>query len=190
VGFAGTTLTEKQWAALIVEEAHKLGFRMTPRQVAEGLGVREAEGFTASGAHIGPWEESSAFGTTAERLNYRASTRAALKSWKSSGESWWPAWGKWETAETEGAGPTRYKKFMGIATRAVRAGPGSAPAAAHPGLAASTEPAPAATSSSGSSSFGADLMHFGLIAVLVVGGVGMIGLGTTRVMGTAKGAPA
>jgi membrane-bound lytic murein transglycosylase B len=36
--------------------------------------------------------------------------------------------------------------------------------------------------------FAGDLMHIGLVAVLVLGGGAMIGLGTTRLLGTAKGA--
>jgi hypothetical protein len=56
------------------------------------------------------------------------------------------------------------------------------PAEAHPGLAAS----PQATATAGSSSTSGDLMHFGLVAALVLGGAGMIGLGATRMLGTAQ----
>jgi hypothetical protein len=50
-------------------------------------------------------------------------------------------------------------------------------------------PPPASTPSSeekGSGGFGGDLMHIGLVGVLVIGGVGMIGLGAMRMLGTAQ----
>src|ERR1700744_3710884 len=111
-GFGGTTLGRRAWAEIIVEEAHALGYKITARQLAEGLGVREAEGDAQEGAHIGPWAESDALGTTKQRLDYRESTRAALENWHSNGNDWWQAWGQWEEGETEGAGATRYKKHL------------------------------------------------------------------------------
>lgn len=185
-GFAGTTLSRKGWAELIAEEAKALGLHMTPRQLAEGLGVREAEGFTASGAHIGPWEESSAFagGSTAGRLNYRTSTRAALENWHGNGNSWWTAWGNYEKGETEGAGPTRYKRHLGVATAALRGvGSGPTPAESHPGNPARPAQTPS-TSTEGGGIFG-EAKHFALVAVLVLGGAAMIGMGTKRVFGGA-----
>lgn len=188
-GFGGTTLSRKQWAYLIAEEAHSLGYKLTARQLAEALGVREAEGDTAEGAHIGPWEEEVGFGTRKQRLDYRTSTRLALERWKSDGESWWPAWGKWETGESEGAGPTRYKRHLALARQALKhAGPapatGPAPRASSPGAQAAAA-APAASSSS-SGGLGGDLMHFGLVGVLVLGGTGFIGFGATRLLNSRK----
>lgn len=186
MGWAGTTLSRGQWAQLIAEEAKAMHLHMTPRQLAEGLGVREAEGDTEEGEHIGPWEESSAFGSTKQRLDYRASTRAALQNWAANGKSWWTAWGNFEKGETEGPGPTRYKRHLGVATAALR-GTSSAPSAAetHPGVVrAQASPPPAESSSS--SSIGGDLMHLGLVAALVLGGAAMIGLGATRMLGTAQ----
>jgi len=177
-GWAGTSLSRRGWAELIAEEAHELGLRITPRQLAEGLGVREAEGFTDEGEHIGPWEEEeSGFGSRAERLDYRTSTRLALERWSADGKSWWPAWGRWEKPETEGAGPTRYKRHLALATavlgkHALRV---KAPAAAaRPSTGVKT------ASPGGGGSIQEDFMHFGLVAILVLGGVVMIGLGTTR----------
>jgi transglycosylase-like protein with SLT domain len=45
---------------------------------------------------------------------------------------------------------------------------------------------PREASSTESSSFGGDLIHIGLVGVLVLGGVGMVGLGATRMLGTAQ----
>jgi hypothetical protein len=188
-GFGGTTLSRKQWAYLIAEEAHSLGYKLTARQLAEGLGVREAEGDTSEGAHIGPWEEEVGFGTRKQRLDYRTSTRLALQRWKSDGQTWWPAWGKWETGESEGAGPTRYKRHLALARQALRhvgsvppMGPG--PRASSPAAQAAAAETPVATVSGGGLS--SDLMHFGLVGVLVLGGTGFIGFGATRMLGSRK----
>lgn len=187
--FGGTGLSEAQWAQIIITEAHKLGYKITPRQVAEGLGVRAAEGFSATGGHIGPWQEEAGFGSTAERLNAHASTRLALQRWKSDGESWWPAWGNWERAEAAGPGPDRWRQYIGAATRAAQAGPGQTPAAAHPGLQGQPAPSePGEAGEQGSAGLSGDLMHFGLVGVLVLGGGAMIGLGATRMLGSARGA--
>jgi hypothetical protein len=43
-------------------------------------------------------------------------------------------------------------------------------------------------SSAGPGGFGGDLMHIGLVATLVIGGTAMVGLGVTRIFGTARGA--
>lgn len=62
---------------------------------------------------------------------------------------------------------------------------------AHPGRRApragarSRPSANSAGGSSGPSSFAGDLMHIGLVATLVLGGAAMIGVGVTRVFGTA-----
>jgi hypothetical protein len=177
-------LSHQEWAELIAEEARALQLHMTPRQLAEGLGVLEAESnfneWATSGAHIGPWEESSAFGSSSQRLNPRASTRAALRSWAASGKNWWPAWGNWETGETEGAGPTRYHKFLAIAEAALSGKP-SSPAA--PGSLQMVPSAPSA-------SLGSDLLHTGLVGVLVLGGLGLMGFGASRVIGGSKAAKA
>lgn len=47
----------------------------------------------------------------------------------------------------------------------------------------SSSPSPSFSSPGG---FSGELMHIGLVAALVLGGVAMIGLGTTRMLGTAK----
>jgi hypothetical protein len=179
-GWAGTSLSRKQWAELIAEEAHQLGYKLTPRQLAEALGVREAEGFSEEGEHIGPWEEEKSFGSTAARLNYKTSTRAALERWAGDGKSWWPGWGDWEKPETEGPGPSRYKRHLALAT-AVLAKRGVSSARA-PKIKASTAKHPPENAPPSPGSFGEDLMHFGLVALLVLGGVVMIGMGTTRLL--------
>lgn len=193
MGFGGTTLSRRGWAEIIAEEAHALGLSITPRQLAEGLGVREAEGNAQEGEHIGPWALSSAFahGSTSGRLSYRESTRAALQNWSENGKSWWPAWGKWETGETEGAGPTRYKRHLALATAVLaRHAVTSSPPAAARRRTRSTSTAATGAAPGGSSSGGiaGDFMHFGLVAVLVAGGVGMMGLGTTRLFHSGRAA--
>jgi hypothetical protein len=53
------------------------------------------------------------------------------------------------------------------------------------GKRASARSKPPSSSSSSSSGLGGDLMHIGLVGVLVLGGAAMIGLGATRILGTA-----
>jgi len=181
-------LSPEEWAQIIAEEAHALGVKMTPRQVAEGVGVVMSEsGGNASNlvqgpsGHIGGWSEEPGFGSTKERLDPRASTRAAIKNWKSNGKNWWQAWGQYEEGETEGAGPTRWPKYLAAAEAALKG--------AIVGPRSSGRQVPSETvstsSSGGSGGLSGDLMHVGLVAALVIGGAGMVGLGVTRVFGTA-----
>lgn len=177
-------LSSQQWADIIVQEARGMKIKMTPRQVAEGVGVVFAEsggdpsnfGQGASG-HIGAWAEEPSFGTTQQRLDPHASTRAALRDWLSNGKSWWPAWGKWEQEQSGRSGTTRYRDYLPVAEKAL--GAKATPAESHPGL----PPEEAGESSSGG--FGEQLMHIGLVGALVLGGAAMIGLGTTRLLGSA-----
>lgn len=187
-GFGGTTLSRRGWAELIAEEAHALGYKMTPRELAEGLGVREAEGNARSGAHEGPWAESQAFGSSQERLNYRSSTRAALKNWAENGKSWWTAWGDYETPEAEGAGPTRYKRHLALATAVLAKHHLTVRAPAATRKREGKSPSMNRPSEPGETSIQEDAMHFALVALLVIGGVVMIGLGTTRLFRSGKAA--
>lgn len=180
------TLSPAEWAQIIAEEARALHIKMTPKEIAEGVGIISYESsFNADNlvqgpsGHIGAWSESPDFGGTKERLDPRASTRAAIKNWASSGKSWWPAWGRWQAEQRPDgqAGSSQWKKYLGFAEHALGAGAS--------GGTASPSPRPRESSSSGSSGFGGDLLHIGLVGALVLGGVGMIGLGTTRMLGTA-----
>jgi hypothetical protein len=180
-GWAGTSLSRRQWAELIAGEAHELGYSMTPRQLAEALGVREAEGFTAEGEYIGPWEEEASFGSTKERLDYKTSTRAALKRWAKDGKSWWPGWGDWEKGEAEGEGPTRYKRHLALATTVLaRGSAGRARVASRSSTVSSPGSGATEAGSTAPSGIKGDVLHFGLVAALVTGGVALMGLGTTR----------
>jgi len=176
-------LAPGEWAQLFAEEAASLGYKITPRELAEGIGVVFAEsGGNASSRpagneHIGGLAESTAFGSEAERLNARRAVRAALVKWKEDGKSWWPAWGVWEKGETEGPGPDRYKRYLRIAEEAL-SGHGFAPPQRSPG--------PSENSSSSPGGLAGDLMHFGLVAALVLGGVGLIGLGGARMLGSSS----
>lgn len=186
-------LTPKEWAAVIVAEAARLGIKMTPRQVAEGLGVLSAEdGFNTSEesqgprGHIGGWAESPTFGTVAQRLNPVAATTAALENWKSSGKSWWPAWGDWEKGETEGAGPERFKQYLPIAEAALKGNATVLAAGGGRGSAGAGGGSTGSETGSESSDLGGELLKIALVAVLVLGGVALIGLGGTRFIGASK----
>lgn len=191
------TLTPDEWAGLIVEEAGALGYKITVRQVAEGLGVIKWESSGNSSnevqgpeGHIGGW----ALGTEgfpsspAVRLDPRKSTRAALENWHSNGKSWWQAWGKWELEQSGKSGTSAWPEFANVARRAVH-GVGSPPPRATRRRSA-TVPLEPQEASAGGGDLAGGLMHFGLVVVLVVGGIVMLGLGTTRVLGPAKKAPA
>jgi hypothetical protein len=180
-------LSYDEWAAIIVAEAHKLGIKMTPKQVAEGLGVIEAEsGGDASSnppgnEHIGGLAESPAFGSEAERLNPVSAVAAALKEWNKAGKTWWPAWGRWETGETEGAGPTRYAKHLHTATAALAgAGGFTGATAANATGAQRVQIAGASADAPGAA------MRFLLTAALVLGGLSVAGLGVTRAVGAGR----
>lgn len=117
------SLNPLKWAQIMLG----VGFPAVARVIAEGLGVLQAESnFDPSNiaqgpsGHIGAWAESPAFGSTKARLDPVQSTRAALRVGWSPTHSFWPAWGRWETGETGGAGPTRAPQFMKTAERAIQ----------------------------------------------------------------------
>lgn len=174
-------LSPQRWAQIIVAEARAQHIQITPRQVAEGIGVIQAEsgGDPASNVpgneHKGAWAESTAFGTLKQRLDPFASTAAALKSWAGSGKSWWPAWGRWEQEQSGTAGESNFPKYLGVATAALGGKGIAAPGTG----AASSAPSTAAPSSGGSSS---DLMHIALVAILVLGGIALVGFGAVKVV--------
>lgn len=188
-------LTPSEWAQIFAEESRSLGVRMTPKEIAEGIGILEYESsgnasnfVQGAGGHIGALAESPTFGSTKERLDPRGAVRAGIKEWKADGKSWWPAWGRWqEEQRPDGqAGSSQWKKYVGLVEHAL-GGVGKAPAA--PGVA--QQPAAAIAGGSSSGGLADDLMHVGLVAALVIGGAGMVGVGVTRVFGTVrKGAPA
>jgi hypothetical protein len=186
------TLSPAEWAQIIAEEAKALHVKMTPKEIAEGVGIISYESsFNADNlvqgpsGHIGAWSEEPSYGSEKDRLDPRASTRAAIRNWASNGKSWWPAWGRWQAEQRPDgqAGSTQWKKYIGLAEHALGlAGAGAAPRASSPAAAAA---ATAQSSSSSTGGFAEDLMHFGLVAVLVAGGAVMVGLGGARVLGTA-----
>lgn len=121
-------ITPKEWAALLLVA----GFPPTPKVIAEGLGILNAESslgtnMATSGAHIGPWAESSAFGSAASRLDPLKSTEAALKQWEADGKSFYPAWGRWEKEQSGRDGATDWPKYKQIAEEAVSSGVGNFP---------------------------------------------------------------
>lgn len=96
------------------------GFPQNDRVIAEGLAVVEGEsGFnptiTSDGLHIGLWQEDSSFGSRATRENGLESTKAAYRRWVADGNSFTPAWGKWDNMAQN-----NYPKYMDIAKRVVR----------------------------------------------------------------------
>jgi hypothetical protein len=184
------TLSYEEWAAIMVEESGKLGIKMTPRQIAEGLGVIESEshGNTSEssqgpGGHIGAYQESPAFGSTAERLDPHKATNSAIKEWAAEGKNWWPDWGTWETGQSEGPGPTRFRKFLPTAEKALKGIGGFTSGGTLPPAAAGSGAAPARDTGAGG--LAGDLMHAGLVGVLVLGGFALVGLGAQRMLGTA-----
>lgn len=178
------TLSPQEWAEVIAAEGRELHLHMTPREVAEGVGVVEAE---SSGnadnqvqgpqGHIGGFAENPSYGSVKQRLNPWSSARAALESWAGSKRSWWPAWGQWEKGEEGGPGPTRYKTYLGVAQAALGQ-PVTAPGAAKSGGGLAVQ-AP----SSGSGSTGSSLLHFFLVALLVIGGFVFLAMGATKIVG-------
>ena len=180
-----TTPTPSEWARLIVQESRSLGVKMTPREIAEGVGVVQAEssGNAANlaqgpGGHIGAWSEEPSYGSTAQRLSPAASTRSAIEHWVSSGRSWQPDWGQYETGEEGGTGPSRYKTYLGVAEAALK----GTPAASGSSSAGSSSP----DSESSPEIFGDSLTSFGLVGVLVLGGFGLMIFGGTRVFGASR----
>lgn len=182
-------LSSAEWAQIMVEESRALGVTMTPREIAEGLGVLEVEshrnaseagGLGGATGHIGGWQEEQSYGTTAERLDPRASTRSALKHWLASGKSWWTDWGQYETGAEGGAGPSRWKQYLPTAEGALgaRASFASTGTGTSRGEASAAPAAPAGLSGT--------LMHIGLTVALVGGGAALVMLGTTRVFGAGK----
>jgi len=174
---------------VIVAEANKLGYKLTPRDVAEGVATVQIEssGNTSNfvqgaGGHIGGLSESPAFGSVAERLNPGAAVRAGLENWHSEG-GWWNAWGQWEKEQAGrwGGEPSEYKQYLGIAEAALGhpASIGARQVSRRPG----GEASPA---TSGASSLGGDLMHAGLVGVLVLGGAGLLAFGGSRFVGASK----
>jgi hypothetical protein len=177
-------LSPNQWARVISAESRALHIPITAREEAEGIGVVEAESGgdpksnPAGNEHKGAWAESRAFGTLKQRLDPFASTAAALKQWAADKKSWWQAWGQYETGETEGAGPTRWKQYIGVASAALGA---KNTIAIQPGAFAS--PATATVSPrSGTTGASSDLMHFALVAILVLGGIALVGFGAMRLI--------
>jgi hypothetical protein len=188
------TLSPAEWAQIIAEEARALGVKMTPKEIAEGVGILEYESsgnadnlVQGPSGHIGGWSEEPSYGSTKERLDPRASTRAAIKNWASNKKSWWPAWGRWQAEQRPDgqAGSTQWKKYLAFAEHALGGGAAPGPRASSPQAHKNaSEPSPS------SSSFGGDLMHLGLVGVLVIGGVAMVGMGATRILSTAHKGPA
>lgn len=188
-------LSYDEWATVIVTEAAKLGYKMTPRQVAEGLGVISAESAGDASeegqgptGHIGGLAESPAFGTVRQRLNPESAVRAALENWHANNKNWWPAWGDWETGESEGAGPTRWKTYISTAERALSGESSPLDHERRPPPKASSRPTE--EGDEGQSAPAGDLMHVGLVAVLVLGGAGLVAFGGTRLLGASKEAKA
>lgn len=130
---SSSNLSPKQWAALIAQAAQQVGLTVTPGLVANAMGTIEAEGgfvpgvnWTSNGAHLGPWAESSAFGSVEDRLDPYRSTVAAMKYIASNGGNtasgfgaWWPF--EESQGELEG-GQKRAAKYVKLAEEVVGKG--------------------------------------------------------------------
>ena len=121
-------LTPGEWAALMLAA----GFPPDPRVIGEGLGVLNAEsGFRVNpggdGAHFGAWQEDSSFGSEADRLNPVKATQGAFNRWKSDGETFQSAWGKWESQQAGHNGAADWAQYKAVAEAAIGSGIGGIP---------------------------------------------------------------
>lgn len=117
-----------KWATLMLVA----GFPPKSKVIAEGLGILNAEsGFNANpggdGAHFGAWQEDASFGSEADRLDPLKSTIAAYKRWKGDGESFYPAWGRWEKEQSGRNGADNWAQYVSIANAAIASGVGNFP---------------------------------------------------------------
>jgi hypothetical protein len=174
-----TVLSDRRLAALLLEA----GFPHNSRVIAEGIGVIHAESggnpseaSQGPGGHIGLWAEEPSFGSVADRLDPLRSTQAAFRQWKKDG-SFEPAWGQYESGETEGTGPSRFRQYLSVAEAAI-AGGGRA-------IAGGRITPPRATGQAAAPGGLSGPMRFLVTAVLVLGGIGLLGLGLMRSVGQA-----
>lgn len=117
-----------EWAAIMLIS----GFPADPKVIAEGLGILNAEsGFRINpggdGAHFGAWQEDASFGSKQDRLDALKATQAAQRRWKADGESFYPAWGKWEKQQSGRNGADSWPQYKGIAEAAIKSGIGNIP---------------------------------------------------------------
>jgi hypothetical protein len=194
-------LSPAQWAVVSEREArrlhreHKLRRLPTAKEIAEGVGVVQAEsggnaaetgGAGGASGHIGGWQEEASYGSKRERLSAGPSTRSALLHWQSSGFSWWQDWGQYETGAAGGAGPTHWRSYLSQALRAI-GGRGPGGGAAVGAARAGTPAAPTPGEASGETALPtSSLMHDGLILILVLGGALLIYWGLMRMLGAAR----
>lgn len=141
---ADGSLEPNEIGALLVEEGKKLGLNLSRHDVAEGIGVAEAESsgdyaanvaqipeLGAAKAHIGLYsEEESGFGDQQERENPRSATRLALEGFARSGNSWNPDWVHWQEIQGENeTGADRAPEYNALASELLKGGKAVEPVA-------------------------------------------------------------
>ncbi len=123
----GQTATALEFAKYMLQA----GFPRSQKVIAEGLGTIKSESnFAPNNAqgpsgHIGPWAESPAFGSVAQREDPLGSTIAAYKVGYAPTGSFWQAWGQWESAQSglSGGGAGAYgPEYMAVAKQALSGG--------------------------------------------------------------------
>jgi len=130
-------LSPEEIGTLLVEEGRKIGANLTPAEVAEGVGVAEAESAGNADeqrqladfadpeeAHIGLFaEEGPSFGNVQQRLDARDATRSAIERFLADGRSWNPAWVHWQEVQgEEETGADRAPQYRSLAEGLVAAG--------------------------------------------------------------------
>jgi len=126
-------LEPQEIATALVKQGRKLNLNLTRPEVAEGVGVAEAE--TAGNAseqrqlqelppdqaHVGLFaEEEGSFAPLQKRLETGPATRAALKRFAADGRSWNPAWVHWQEIQGEDeTGHDRAPQYEGVAAKAL-----------------------------------------------------------------------
>lgn len=140
------TLTPEQIGTLLVEEGRGLHAHLNPAEVAEGIGVAEAESAgnadeqrqladfsDPEDAHIGLFAEegNGGFGGVQERLNARSATHGALERFLADDRSWNPAWVHWQEIQgEEETGADRAPQYRSLAQELVHASGKADPKAA------------------------------------------------------------
>jgi hypothetical protein len=139
------TLTPEEIGTLLVEESNKLHAHLNPAEVAEGIGVAEAESAgnadeqrqlaefsDPEDAHIGLFaEEGNGFELNpTQRLNAREASRGAIERFVDDERSWNPAWVHWQEIQGENeTGADRAPQYRALAKELVQGGKQVDPAA-------------------------------------------------------------
>jgi hypothetical protein len=169
----------ERWGHLADSEAHKYGL---PNGATLLLKIASGE----SNFNMGAVSSAGARGATQFIASTRQSyiQRYGVDPWKSPDEAIHATAIYMQTSGLAAYDPGGGRSYIDYILKQ--------PVSAKTGRSSVGRPPPPSTQGSASSSqsggFGADLMHIGLVGALVLGGAAMVGLGTTRLLGTGRGA--